>query len=285
MKIPFWKMHGAGNDFILLNRVTTDTPYPSAAMIQEWCRPHTGIGSDGLILLQPADSPDDHFRMVFFNPDGGEAGMCGNGARCVARFAFEQSIAPPHMRFATSSGHINAVVQGETITLEMQVPEYIELNQILELVGTTISFDFTDTGVPHAIVTCEDVTKIDLLDWGKSIRNHARFLPAGTNVDFIQILPDNTLLIRTYERGVEAETLACGTGVAAAAITCVQKGLIPSPVHVRTAGGDTLTIKITKKAEQISRLELTGPAVHVFHGFIPLPPATQTGDAYAHSNL
>ena len=285
MKVPFWKMHGAGNDFILLDRITTDTPYPSPATIQRWCQPHTGIGADGLILVQPADTKEDHFRMVFFNPDGGEVGMCGNGARCVARFAFEQGIAPSNMRFATSAGPIDAVVQDDTVTLNMQIPESIQLDQTLKRGDQAILFDFANTGVPHAIVTCDDLTNIDLPTLGKAIRLHADFAPAGTNVDFIRILPDNTLEIRTYERGVEAETLACGTGVAAAAVTCVVKGRISSPVTVRTAGGDTLTITVTQHEKQITKLTLAGPAVHVFHGFVALGPAPYPGDTHAHRNL
>ena len=270
MKVPFWKMHGAGNDFILLNCISSGLPAPAPETIRDWCRPHTGIGADGLILLQPPDVSGEDFRMVFFNPDGSGADMCGNGARCVARFAFDQGIAPDCMRFATASGVISAKVQGQTVTLDMQVPNNLQLAQTLELDHDKIQFDFADTGVPHAIITCKDVAKADVCHLGKSIRNHPRFAPAGTNVDFIQILPDNTVEIRTYERGVENETLACGTGVAAAAAVCVQKGTIPSPVSVRTAGGDKLIITITQHEERIAKLVLTGPAVYVFHGFISL---------------
>ncbi len=268
MKIPFWKMHGAGNDFILLNQCNTATPYPSSQDIQNWCRQHTGIGADGLILVQPSDNPDDHFRMVFFNPDGGEASMCGNGARCVARFAYEHEIAPAQMRFATGAGHIHAFVDGSSVTLDMQIPNIVKLDQALTIENDTFQYDFADTGVPHAIVICQNVAVIDLPRLGKAIREHACFSPEGTNVDFVQILSDGSLRIRTYERGVEAETLACGTGVAAAAVASVLNKRTQSPVQVHTAGGDTLRITVSHEAGHINKLQMTGPAQHVFHGYI-----------------
>lgn len=270
MKIPFWKMHGAGNDFILLNRACRNPPaYPSSEEIRAWCRPHTGIGADGLILVEPPDAPEIHFRMVFFNPDGGEAAMCGNGARCVARLAFEQGIAPSNMCFGTGSGHMHATVKETSVTLDMQLPASISLGQQLALGSDdVIQYDFADTGVPHVVVVCPDVASINLPRLGKAIREHANFSPDGTNVDFIQILSDGALRIRTYERGVEAETLACGTGVAAAALTAVLNGRTPSPVHVHTAGGDTLVITVKHDAGHISSLQLTGPAQHVFQGHI-----------------
>ncbi len=277
MKIPFWKMHGAGNDFILLNRACRNPPaYPSSEEIRTWCRPHTGIGADGLILIEPPDAPDIHFRMVFFNPDGGEAAMCGNGARCVARLAFEQGIAPASMCFSTGSGHMHATVKEASVTLDMQLPSSIRLGQELTLADDeTIQYDFADTGVPHVVVVCPDVSSVDLPRLGKAIREHANFYPDGTNVDFIEILSDGAIRIRTYERGVEAETLACGTGVAAAAVTAVCNENVSSPVHIHTAGGDTLVITAKHDAGRISKLQLTGPAQHVFQGYITHNPLLQ----------
>lgn len=271
MNIPFWKMHGAGNDFILINGLSPDSPpVLSTTRIQSLCRPHTGIGADGLILVQPSDTTDAHFRMQFFNPDGHEASMCGNGARCVARFAHEQGLAPEQMQFLTQVGPVQASVQGSSVTLDMQKPHHIQLNQELQLNEKIVHYDFADTGVPHVVIACADIDDINLKEDGKQIRQHTRFAPEGTNVDFVEIQQNGSLRIRTYERGVEAETLACGTGVAAAAVTAYLQARVASPVHVHTAGGDTLIITLTRDDNQISKIQMTGPAEHVFHGHITL---------------
>ncbi|MFU8781078.1 MAG: diaminopimelate epimerase [Kiritimatiellia bacterium] len=272
MSTPFWKMHGAGNDFIILNRINSSQPQPTAIRIHNWCQPHTGIGADGLILLQSANNAAHHFRMTFFNPDGGEAEMCGNGARCIARFAYEQGIAPPNMKFETAAGVISARVERNLVTIDMQIPNHIEFDQQLEIDNHPLLIDFVNTGVPHAVVICPDLAAIDIPTLGRAIRQHARYAPAGTNVDFIQIAENNTLQIRTYERGVEAETLACGTGIAAAATICILKGIITSPASIVTAGGDTLHVALEQQSSKITRLQLTGPAKHVFHGTITDDP-------------
>jgi diaminopimelate epimerase len=272
MKIPFWKMHGAGNDFVLIK--ASDSNACTKDQIRAWCRPHTGIGADGVILLLPATNAQHQFRMVFFNPDGGEAEMCGNGARCIARFAHEQGIAPSKMRFETATGVVSALVDNESVTLEMPTPHSIELDQDLEVDGQLLSVHFVNTGVPHAVVLCDDLAQRDVAGLGKTIRNHERYAPAGTNVDFVEIMGD-TLHIRTYERGVEAETYACGTGVAAAATVCMLKDMLASPVNVFTAGGDTMQVNLARDGQQITQLLLTGPAQHVFHGYITRNPFQQ----------
>lgn len=268
MKVPFWKMHGAGNDFILMDHTRSAVGPITPPQIRDWCQPHTGIGADGLIILQPPRSPQHHFRMQFFNPDGAEASMCGNGARCVARFAYDQGIAPLIMHFETGAGHMQATIKDREVTLEMPVPTTMQLGQELLLDQQLQAFDFADTGVPHAILVCPDVDLIDIIHMGSAIRRHPHFSPDGTNVDFVQILPGNHLRIRTYERGVEAETLACGTGVAAAAVVTACRGLVQAPVQVQTAGGDVLTVSVETNGNAITRLQLTGPAVYVFEGSV-----------------
>jgi diaminopimelate epimerase len=266
MKVPFWKMHGAGNDFILLDHTRSAAWAIPPRQIRAWCQPHTGVGADGLIILQPPQSPGPHFRMQFFNPDGAEASMCGNGARCVARFACDHGIAPSNMHFETGAGHMQATVGARGVTLEMPIPTDIRIGQELRIDQLLQAFDFADTGVPHAILVCPDTDQIDILNLGSAIRRHPHFSPDGTNVDFVQVQPGNRLRIRTYERGVEAETLACGTGVAAAAVVTVCRGLVQSPVQVQTAGGDVLSVSVETKGKTITRLQLTGPAVYVFEG-------------------
>ena len=276
MKMPFWKMHGAGNDFIILQDTQTVPHPPTPSQIQAWCQHHTGIGADGLLLLCPPVDPANHFRMQFFNPDGKEADMCGNGARCIARFAYDQKIAPATMQFETASGTVSAHVQHQAVTLHLPPPKTIILDQTVVLHDKTLQVDYADTGVPHVVVTCPDVAAIDIRATGAAIRQHDQYAPQGTNVDFIQILDNSTLLIRTYERGVEDETLACGTGVAAAAVVALRKARVQSPVRIQTAGGDILTITATITSQTIHNLQLTGPAVHVFHGYITLPMETST---------
>jgi len=269
MKTSFWKMHGAGNDFIILQARTASAPSPAASQIQAWCQRHTGIGADGLLLLRPPTDPRHHFRMQFFNPDGNEADMCGNGARCIARYAHDQNLAPAEMIFETASGTVAASVQDDAVRLQMPLPRNIRLKQELILHNQTITVDFADTGVPHVVVTCPDLAAINLQTIGTEIRYHPRYAPHGTNVDWIQVVDDRTLHIRTYERGVEGETRACGTGVTAAAVVALLQGKVQSPVRIQTAGGDWLTISATFTHETFHRLELSGPAAYVFEGVLP----------------
>jgi len=266
MKIPFWKMHGAGNDFILVDARKLSTT-PSREQIAAWCQRRTGVGADGLILLRPPRT-DGHFRMQFFNPDGGEAGMCGNGARCAARLAHELQIAPASMTIETAAGAVQAQMLSDgRVRLELPPPSACQLDGRLVLGnGDAVHYAFADTGVPHAVIECEDTDLVAVGTLGRAIRQHPCFAPHGTNVDFITITGPDSLRIRTYERGVEDETLACGTGIAAAAVTAVLRGRVVSPVSVLTAGGDRLQVAFTPTDHTPGPITLTGPAVHVFTG-------------------
>ncbi len=268
MNIPFWKMHGAGNDFILINAMQS-TLEPTATTIAAWCHRRTGVGSDGLILLRP---PQDggHFQMRFFNPDGQPAAMCGNGARCAARLAVELGIAPPKMKMETGAGLLSAewLTDSQEVRLGLTSPKDGQLDGLLDLDdGTVVQYAFVDTGVPHTVIDVNDLEQTPVDALGKTIRHHARFAPAGTNVNFVHITGPHSLSIRTFERGVEAETLACGTGIAAAAVTAVRRGRVSSPVRILTRGGDRLTVCV-----EGDRLTLTGPAVHAFTGTLDDPP-------------
>ncbi len=270
MNIPFWKMQGAGNDFIILDGVRNRIPPLSTGQIRAWCKPHTGIGAEGLLLLLPASVPGCHHRMQFFNPDGKEADMCGNGARCLARFAVDQALAPPELTLQTASGPVQAMVRDDAVTILLPPPRNINLNIQLKINNAPVCVAFADTGVPHAIVRCNDISSAPLDSLAPAIRHHPYFAPAGTNVDFIEIAPDRTVHIRTFERGVEGETLACGTGIAAAGLVCILCGEVSSPVQVRAAGGDTLLVSVTLEQDTVRELALSGPAAHVFQGVIPL---------------
>lgn len=266
MKIPFWKMHGAGNDFILVDARQLAAP-PSRQQISAWCHRRTGVGSDGLILLHPPQA-GGHFRMQFFNPDGGEADMCGNGARCAARLAYELHLAPATMTIETAAGSVEAeILPGNQVRLELPPPREYRLDGMLTLgSGETVHYAFADTGVPHVVIECEGLDDLAIRTRGREIRLHPHFAPQGTNVDFIAITGPGSLRIRTYERGVEGETLACGTGIAAAAVTAVQRGRVVSPVTVLTAGGDHLQVGVNLRDNIPGTVTLTGPAVHTFTG-------------------
>lgn len=259
MVIPFWKMHGAGNDFILMDDRSLRFPAADAAFLTRLCDRRRGIGSDGLLLIQPSASAD--FRMRFFNPDGSEADLCGNGARCIARLAHEIGAAPADMRIETAAGPVRAEILPPLVRLHLPPPKNWRLDLSIIWKNKAVPLHFVNSGVPHAVCVVEDLAAVDVPALGSFIRRHALFTPAGTNADFIQATGPCSLSIRTYERGVEAETLACGTGIVAAAAMAEKLGLVQSPVRIQTAGGDTLEASI-------SPFTLTGPAEHSFRGEI-----------------
>jgi diaminopimelate epimerase len=258
MKIPFTKMHGAGNDFIMVDDRGLTFPCDDTLFIQRIAARTTGVGCDGVILLQPSQTAD--LRMRFINPDGGEVDMCGNGARCIAQLAYALGVAPARMTIETRAGPLQAEVLDDGVCVELTPPSEMALD--LDLGLDRIS-DFVNTGVPHAVVWVEDVQAVDLMKTGRAIRCHERFAPQGANVNFAQVEPDGTLTIRTYERGVEAETQACGTGAVAVAVVAARRGWIALPVAVHCAGGCDLVIDC-----QQGKTALSGNAVKVFDGEI-----------------
>jgi len=264
---PFWKMHGAGNDFILIDDRQQTFPCDAADRIEKIATPKYGIGSEGVILIQPSDSAD--FRMRFFNPDGNEVEMCGNGARCVARLAYEEDIAPEKMTFDTVAGVIGATIIAEDrVRLDMTPPEGLVLNQTLSVQGQDHTYHYVNSGVPHVVMEMENIQEVDLKALGPAIRYHERFAPAGTNMNIIQITGPDSLNVRTYERGVEAETLACGTGIVAAGLTAGSLGRVSTPVKITCAAGDIMEVNYTQGPDGPESPTLTGPAVHVFSGQI-----------------
>lgn len=253
MKVKFTKMHGAGNDFVMIDDRDGAAPTDAATLAALAAR-RTGVGCEGVILVQRSASAD--FRMRFFNPDGGEAEMCGNGARCVAAFAREIGAATgSRMTFETRAGRVSAeVLDATTVRVRLTDP-------------TDVRDGFANTGVPHAVVPVADVASVDVEGEGRRIRFSAAFAPAGTNVDFVAYAPPHGAALRTYERGVEAESGACGTGAAAAAVVGVAQHGLAFPVRVRTAGGFTLTVDGRRAADGSFRdVTLTGPVARVFDG-------------------
>ena len=263
---PITKMSGSGNDFILVDNRSKQVPDSEmASLARSLCRRMVSVGADGLIFIEPSDRYD--FKWRFFNADGSEAEMCGNGGRCAARFAFLKGIAGKEMTFETLAGPIQAWVDGAVVKLQLTKPKDQRLNQQIELDGKTIDFDFLNTGVPHTLIWVEDSEKTDVARLGPKIRFHEHFKPAGTNVDFVQLTPGGLLSLRTYERGVEGETLACGTGAVAAGAVAFLKKRLASPVRVRTRGGEILTVYLEGQAGQgIEQVYLEGAVRLVFQG-------------------
>jgi len=260
----FWKMHGAGNDFVLVDDREAVFPVRDAAWLRALCARRSGVGADGVILIRKSGTAD--FRMVFFNPDGTRAAMCGNGARCAARLACEEGIAPASMALETDAGVLHAEVRGAQVLLEMTPPEDWRLDARLTLDGTEIPYGYINTGVPHVVVERPDLGRTDVLGLGSRIRHHPDFAPAGTNANFVAVTGPDTLSVRTYERGVESETLACGTGIVASALVCVLTQRVSAPVQVRCAHGDVLTVDCEVAGGAPRNVTLRGPAEHVFRG-------------------
>lgn len=271
MQLAFTKMNGAGNDFVVFDN-RDNTLNLQRDLLARLCDRHRGIGADGVLAVEKPASDSADFRMRYFNADGGEAEMCGNGARCFARYAARLSgDSPATVSFETVAGTVTAHLRGETVSLDMGRPHNHREPLALDIAGTTLEVHSINTGVPHAVVFVPDTTTADVLQLGAAIRHHQAFAPAGTNANFVEVVEPAMLVIRTYERGVEDETLACGTGVCAAALTHASVDNIPSPVHVRVRGGDTLRVDFeTNGAGAFETVQLTGPAEFVFDGTISL---------------
>jgi diaminopimelate epimerase len=268
MKLAFWKMHGAGNDFILLDDRRSDFP-ASAGLVRRLCARRTGVGSEGLILLRPSNSAD--FQMLFFNPDGSAGEMCGNGARCAARLAHELGLAPDRMTIETGAGLVRAEMAGDRVRLQLTPPSAWRLQQTLEVPGLKTVYHFVNSGVPHAVIETGALESVKLQEWGAAIRHHPAFAPRGTNVDFMTVTGPDALRVRTYERGVEAETGACGTGSVACALIAGRLGKVRPPVKVTCASGDVLEVGYRLTSAGAAEVTLLGPAVRVFEGKIEVP--------------
>ena len=262
--LHFTKMNGAGNDFVMLDNRELRHRLDKAA-IARLCDRHRGVGADGLIAVEPAQNGAD-FRMRYYNADGGEAEMCGNGARCFARFASRIAAKNGAITFETQAGAIGARLLGDEVQLAMSAPHSLALGTELAVAGEKLTVHFLNTGVPHAVVFAGDLEKTDIVRLGSALRHHTHFAPKGTNANFIAELPGGGIAIRTYERGVENETLACGTGVTAAALIFARLTGATSPVRVQVRGGDTLQVGFEPAGDGWKNVTLTGPADFVFEG-------------------
>ena len=269
-KIAFTKMHGAGNDFVLIDDRAGTFPVHDHILLALLATPRTGIACEGVILVQKSSVAD--FRMVFFNPDGTEADLCGNGARCVAAFAREIGVVTsPAMTFETRAGLVDAEVSPNgAVKGWMPEPKNRRYGLQVKVGDTFVAGDYVEAGVPHFIVPCESVASVDVEGLGRALRLSDAFAPNGTNVDFVQFLPAHKAVIRTYERGVEAESGACGTGAVATAVVAVETKKMSLPVHVRTSQGYTLTVDGDWRHAKSTGFTLTGPVKKVFEGVVDL---------------
>lgn len=262
--LTFTKMNGAGNDFVMLDN-RDGTLALETAQIAHLCDRHRGVGADGLLLVEPAQNGAD-FRMRYYNADGSEAEMCGNGARCFARFAQRVSGRAGNISFETLAGVITARFLGDLVEIQMSEPHSLKLGSVLAAGGERLTVHSLNTGVPHAVVFVDELEKTEVRTLGAALRHHAHFAPRGTNANFLQQLGPQSIAIRTYERGVEDETLACGTGMVACALVFHELTGAASPVQVKVRGGDTLEIGFEKAGATWRNVTLTGPADFTFDG-------------------
>jgi len=258
MKIEFSKYQGTGNDFILIDNRNQIFDPANQTLIEKLCDRKFGIGADGLMLLQ-RHLPYD-FEMVYFNSDGRQSSMCGNGGRCIVKFAHDLKIIQNKCRFLAIDGEHDAIVNGEEISLKMNDVDSIEINN---------DNFYLNTGSPHYVKYVKELNNYQVFNEGKAIRYNDRFKSVGTNVNFIEWLDDH-LFVRTYERGVEGETLSCGTGVTAAALAASIKQNLTGSVKIKTLGGN-LKIKFNRLSEnKFNNIWLEGPATFVFKGEIEI---------------
>lgn len=268
-KLRFVKMSGAGNDFVVLDNRAQQVPEPLAAFAAKVADRKRGVGADGVLLVEP--SSRKAFRMRYFNADGSEADMCGNGGRCIARYATLIGAAPQAMEFENLAGDFSATVLADgSVSLRMTDPHSLVLDRKVELDGKLLKAHSLNTGVPHLVVPVADVDQAAVFEDGRKLRYHADFQPKGTNVNFVQVVDRHTVKVRTYERGVEDETLACGTGSVACAVAMAAAGEVESPVSVITRGGDALEISFDLKNNEATGVFLKGGAEVSFEGELDL---------------
>ncbi len=264
-RLPFVKMVGTGNDFILLDLRRTRRPGNLTALAKTLCRRARSVGADGLLTVEPSRRADVKMRII--NPDGSEAAMCGNGARCVALYA---AGGRRHRRLTieTPAG----LIQAETLTprrvrVTLTTPSSVRTKSLTARMHRLTVYA-VNTGVPHAVLFVPEIRAADVRTLGPAIRYHRLFRPAGTNVDFVEVLDQHTVRVRTYERGVEAETLACGTGAVAAALAAATLGRCTAPVTIYPTSGERLVIRFEPTARGWKDVSLEGEVRSVFEGVL-----------------
>ena len=269
MIIEFTKMHGAGNDFVVIDNLEEryDLTTEQIAYI---CDRRFGVGADGILLLEKGPTADLDAQMIYYNADGSRAEMCGNGARCFTSFALAHKLGlDRHLKFRTDAGDLEGIADNGSFTVQMTPALDTQLSLRINLEAGQDTVHYTDTGVPHVVKFVDDIESIDIKSEGAELRFHSTFQPRGANANFVQVDNDQ-ILVRTYERGVEDETLACGTGVTAAAILSHLVHKVKKPVRLKVTGGDILEVDFRVDGNTIDKVTLTGPAKAVYSGTIEI---------------
>ena len=270
--LAFAKMAGAGNDFVIIDN-RGGAIGDASEFTRRICTRRLSVGADGLILVE--SSSRSSFRIRYFNADGSLGEFCGNGTRCAARFAFLAGIAPKAMTIETDAGVVEAEVAGERVTISLPPPQAYRAHRPVEVAGKTIRGSSILVGVPHYVVFVDDIWNHDVEAVGRAVRRHAEMQPAGTNVNFVAVRDSSSIDVRTYERGVEAETLACGSGVVASVAVSTLLGKVRPPVSVLTRSGITLDVAMTVSGGELRDVHLSGDARVVYRG--TLTPETLEG--------
>ncbi|MEO6462352.1 MAG: diaminopimelate epimerase [Candidatus Eisenbacteria bacterium] len=278
-------MHGAGNDFVVVDR--RDLPRLAAAVedeisafVRAVCDRRHGVGGDGVLFLDAADAAGLDFRMRYFNRDGGRAELCGNGGRCLAAFAAARGLGRDgHLAFASDAGRHEARVDGDRVELVLGDVAAPQLDRVLATPAGDVRAGLVTVGVPHVVIEVGDVDAVDLASFAPPLRAHADLGPAGANVDVAMVTGPDRVRLRTFERGVEGETLACGTGAAATAIVLVAAGRVRAPVTLAVASGDELGVAFERAGVDFRAVTLAGPVATSFEGFywwiVPGAPRTR----------
>jgi diaminopimelate epimerase len=266
-RIAFAKLSGAGNDFVVIDNRQKVVPDDLENFIRKVCTRRISVGADGFLLVENSDVAD--FKMRYFNSDGSEAETCGNGARCISRFAYTEGVVTSDkMTFETKAGIYSAEMVGNNVRIKMGDAVDLRLDFPIELSNGTYNISFINSGVPHAVFFMDDLEKTDIVKLGSETRYHKDFAPKGTNANFIKVKDKNNIVIRTYERGVEDETLACGTGSIASAIIASALGKTESPVILHTQGGFPLKIYFELEPKGAKNVFLEGDARIVYKGYL-----------------
>ena len=269
MLLEFTKMNGAGNDFIFIDNRAGKIQL-STDQVVRLCDRHRGVGADGVMLLVPSRTGAADWAWDFYNSDGSSGEMCGNGARCFGRFVQKTVGAKGSLTFETGAGIITAALNGDRVTVNLTKPKELRLNESVKLSTGVETIHSLNTGVPHAVLYVPDADQAMVMSLGAEIRRHPHFGPRGTNVNFVQVLGPNHIRVRTFERGVEGETLACGTGVCAAGMISARVHKFTSPVKVQVQGGDALEVSFKDSGADFDAVHLTGPADFVFEGRVEI---------------
>lgn len=264
--IRFTKSVATGNDFVIVDNRLSDIKIKLPEIAKKLCERKRSIGADGLLVVERSKRAD--FKMRIFNPDGSEAEMCGNGSRCIALYAKAKGIAKEKMTIETLAGVLNATVKGDLVKVKLPEPKDIKWNLCLMINKCPYKVSFVNMGVPHVVYFTDDLEKVEVKDLGSSMRYHKEFSPAGANVDFVKIIDKHNIRVRTYERGVENETLACGTGAVASAVISAEAEKLKSPIRIETRGGEALKVYFELIKENFKNVYLEGKAKLVYEGVI-----------------